>query len=166
MCKMVRSKNCLKSGPDASRSPKWLKEGRGRTAACWDAQVRSGWEHGAERPRDPCSTLSTWTLPIYVHSGPLPTRALHTHTGCPPQRQYPQISHGAVESGWGAAGGELSRSWLAGENPVELIHKQQAGAQAPPDVHLRVLTAASALDPELTIDTRTAEMDQNDSQGT
>lgn len=49
---------------------------------------------------------------------------------------------------------------------MELIHKQQAGAQAPPDVHLRVLTAASALDPELTIDTRTAEMDQNDSQGT
>lgn len=49
---------------------------------------------------------------------------------------------------------------------MELIHKLQAGAQAPPDVHLRVFTAASVLDPELTIDTRAAEMDQDDSQGT
>lgn len=47
-----------------------------------------------------------------------------------------------------------------------LIHEQQAGAQAPPDVHLRVLTAASALDPELTIDTRAAGMDRKDSWGT
>lgn len=52
------------------------------------------------------------------------------------------------------------------KDPVELIHKQQAGARAPPDVHLRVLAAAPVLDPELTIDTRAAEMDQIDSQGT
>lgn len=40
------------------------------------------------------------------------------------------------------------------------------GAQAPPDVHLRIFKAASVLDPELAIDTGAAEVDQSGSQGT
>lgn len=55
------------------------EEDQGRTVACWDAQTRSSWEHGAKRPRDPCSTLNTWALPIYVHGGPLPPEP-STHT--------------------------------------------------------------------------------------
>lgn len=79
MYKMVKSKNGPKRGPDPSRSLKWLKGARGGQQPVGMHRQGSSWEHGAKRPRDPCSTVAIWTLPIYVHSGPLSSEP-STHT--------------------------------------------------------------------------------------
>lgn len=67
MCKVVRSKNCLKRGAGPSRSPNPLEVGQEGTAGCWDARMNVGLELGTWEQRGLGgldSVLDIWTLPM------------------------------------------------------------------------------------------------------
>ena len=104
----------------------------GRLLGCTD-----GGGVGAGDPSRALVPLSTSGFCVFMYTGPWSAGARHAHTGLPPQRKNVQLlpqtdlslSRGGEEGGR-KRGNSVDPS-LERENPVELIHKQQAGSLDP-----------------------------------
>lgn len=115
----------------------------GRLLGCTD-----GGGAGAGNPSRAPVPLSTSGFCVYVQ-WPWSAGAHHAHMGLPPQRKNVQLlpqTDLALSGGVGEGGRRRGNSVDPSpekENPVELIHKQQAGSLGPTRCAVGGLTAAA-----------------------